>query len=163
MLVVGRVVGLFGVHGWVKVLSHTDPREEIVRYHPWFLRRETQWQPIKVVDGHRHGKGVIARLAGVEDRDAARELVGVDIAIRRDQLPPLDPGEYYWADLEGLRVVTVDGVELGTVDHLLETGANDVLVVRNDRERLIPYIRGDVVVEVDREAGVMRVDWDPDF
>lgn len=163
MIAVGRISGLFGAHGWVKVFSYTEPRERIVAYRQWYVRRGEQWQPLAVLEGGRRGKNVVARLDGVEDREAARALIGADIALERRQLPDLEQGEYYWADLEGLRVVTVGGIELGTVDHLIETGSNDVLVVRNDRERLIPYIRDQVVVEVDLEGGVLHVDWDPEF
>ncbi|MEJ2343825.1 MAG: ribosome maturation factor RimM [Gammaproteobacteria bacterium] len=163
LITMGRISGLFGVRGWVKVFSSTDPRENILQYRPWYVRAADQWQAMEVAEGQRHGKGVIARLEGVDDRDAASALVGAEIAVRRDQLAALKPDEYYWSDLEGLRVVTTGGADLGTVDHLLETGANDVLVVRGERERLIPYLRGDVVKDVDLEQGLIQVDWDPDF
>lgn len=116
-----------------------------------------------LAEGRRYGKGILARLAVCNDRDRARDLIGSDIAVRRSELP--DPGRdrFYWADLEGLTVRNRDGVELGVVDHLLETGANDVLVVKGERERLIPYVRGAVVVSVDLEQGVILVDWDPEF
>jgi len=160
----GRISGLFGVRGWVKIHSDTDPREGILRYSPWYLRREGHWEERRPEQGQRQGKGVVAKIEGCEDRDAAAGLMGAVIAVRRDQLPGgLHPGEYYWADLEGLQVVTTAGVELGRVDHLLETGANDVLVVRGDRERLIPYLWQQVVLEVDLEQRRLLVDWDPDF
>ena len=97
------------------------------------------------------------------DRDAAAALKGTQIGVHREQLPGPGEGEYYWHDLVGLRVQTTQGMELGTVDHLIETGANDVLVVRGERERLIPFIRGQVVLSIDLAAGEMRVDWDPEF
>ena len=161
-LIVGRINGLYGVRGWVKVFSHTAPRERIVDYSPWLVRRTGGWSPMKVASGRVQGKGVVVRLEGVEDRDAAAALVGAEIALRRDQLPRLPDGEYYWADLIGLHVVTVEGVELGRVDHLLETGANDVLVVMGERERLVPYTES-AVVSVDLDAGRLTVDWDPEF
>lgn len=163
LVTLGRISGLFGVRGWVKVYSHTEPRENIVHYSPWRLRLGSGWREFAVADGQRHGKGVIARLDGVDDRNAAAALVGAEVAVRRDQLPPLGEDEYYWSDLEGLEVITIDGWHLGRVDHLLETGANDVLVVHGDRERLIPFVRPDVVTAVDLDAAVIRVDWDPDF
>jgi len=163
LVTLGRISGLYGVRGWVRVFSHTDPREGIVRYSPWYLRLGGEWRPVRVAEGRRHGKGVVARLEGCDDRDQAARLMGAEIAVRREQLPPLPPGEYYWTDLEGLRVVTREGVELGTVARLMETGANDVLVVRGERERLIPYLPERVVLEVDLEGGLIRVDWDPDF
>lgn len=163
LVVMGRISGLYGVRGWVKVHSETEPRENIVQYSPWYLRLQDGWREVPLAAGRRHGKGVVAQLAGYDNRDAAAALVGTEVAVRRDQLPPPAAGEYYWADLIGLRVATVDGTDLGIVDHLMETGANDVLVVRGERERLIPFLPDDVVVEVDLEGGCMRVDWDPDF
>ncbi len=161
-IVVGRIAGLFGVRGWVRIFSHTQPLDNILGYSPWQLLRDGSWVQVKPLEGRIQGKGIVARLDGCDDRDAAAALVGCDIAINRSQLQPLAADEIYWADLIGLKVVTLDGVELGVVDHLLETGANDVVVVQGERERLLPYI-GSVVREVDLAGGVMRVDWDPDF
>ena len=160
---IGHVTGIYGVQGWVKIHSFTDPSENIGRYDPWLVHIGGEWRVIEVCDTRRHGKAVIARLKGYADRDAARALVGAEIAVRRDQLAEIPEGEYYWADLVGLQVVTVSGTELGVVDHLIETGANDVLVVVGERERLIPFIRNKVVVAVDLDRGEMRVDWDPEF
>jgi 16S rRNA processing protein RimM len=160
---VGRISGLYGVRGWVKVYSHTEPRDNILEYSPWYLKIQGKWLPVEPVEGRLHGKGVVVRLDGCTDRDAAARLVGTDIAVHRDQLPETEEGEYYWNDLIGLRVVNTGGVELGQVDNLLETGANDVLVVKGDRERLIPYTPGEAVVKVDLEAGLLTVEWDPDF
>ena len=164
LLILGKIAGLFGVKGWVKVFSHTDPRENIVGYSPWYLRKGGgEWTPVKVKSGRRHGKSVVALLEGIEDRDGAVALQGYDIAVHRSQLPAPADGEFYWTDLIGLTVSTESGVELGRVDHLLETGANDVLVVRGERERLIPFLYGDVVKTVDLAQRCMVVDWDPDF
>ena len=160
----GRVSGAHGVQGWVRVQSDTDPRENIVGYSPWHLLRAGRREIWEVNAGQRQGKAVIAKLAGCNDRTTAETLVGAEITIPRAQLPSTqEPGEHYWADLIGLRVVTTDGVDLGRVDRLFETGANDVLVVQGERERLVPYIWGQVVREVDLDAGQMRVDWDPEF
>ena len=160
----GRISGVQGVHGWVRVHSDTNPRENIVHYSPWHLVREGRRELWKVKSGRRQGKAVVAKLEGCNDRDAAEELVGALVSIPRSALPETTvPGEHYWADLVGLRVETVDGVELGRIEQLFETGANDVIVVQGDRERLVPYIWEQVVREVDLEAGVMRVDWDPEF
>lgn len=163
LIVLGRISGLYGVQGWVKVFSHTDPKENILHYSPWYVRRGREWVSMTSDAGRVHGKGLVSHLAGCDDRDAAAALVGSEIAVEREQLPPLPPDQFYWADLVGLQVRTVDGADLGVVDHLLETGANDVLVVRGERERLIPCVWGDVVVEVDLDRGTMQVDWDPDF
>jgi len=160
---VGRINGLYGVRGWVKVFSHTQPRDNIVHYDPWYLQVRGELRPARVAEGRLHGKGVVVRLEGYDDREQARELIGTDILVQRGQFAPPEPGEYYWADLVGLRVVTVDGVELGRVDHLVETGANDVMAVVGERERLIPFVLDQVVTEVDLEGGLLRVDWDPEF
>ncbi|MES9868436.1 MAG: ribosome maturation factor RimM [Sedimenticola sp.] len=158
----GRISGLFGVRGWVKVHSHTSPRTNILEYGTWYLRRSGQWQEVELKEGKAHGKGIIARLAGCDDRDQAAELVGADIAIQRDQLPGTDEDEYYWTDLEGLEMRTREGHSLGRVDHLFETGANDVMVVKGERQRLVPFIP-DVVLEVNLAEGLITVDWDPEF
>lgn len=160
----GRISGAHGIQGWVKVHSDTNPRENIVGYSPWHLERAGGREKWKVNAGRRRGKQVVAKLAGCNDRDAAEALAGALIRIPRGQLPePTEPGEYYWADLEGLRVRTTEGVDLGAIHELFETGANDVIVVDGDRERLLPYIWGQVVRDVDLDAGVMLVDWDPEF
>ena len=161
-MILGRIVGLFGVKGWVKVFSYTDPREAILDYGRWLLGREGRWQAIEVLEGQRHGKAVIARLEGIGDRDEAAELVGCEVAVSRQALPHPEAGSYYWADLEGLRVVNRDGADLGRVDYLLETGANDVLVTQGDRERLIPFVLDEVVLDVDLASGVITVDWEWD-
>ncbi|HYW92716.1 MAG TPA: ribosome maturation factor RimM [Gammaproteobacteria bacterium] len=162
-VVLGRVAGLFGVRGWVKVHSDTRPRENILDYPVWQLGGSGRWRSLRLIEGRVQGKGIVAHLEGCDDRDAAVALTGARIAVGRGELPPLAEGEYYWADLEGLRVRTIAGRELGCVGRLMETGANDVLVVRGERERLIPFLPGRVVTEVDLDDGVMVVDWDPDF
>jgi 16S rRNA processing protein RimM len=163
MIVMGRVAGLFGVRGWLKIHSYTEPREGILDYSPWFIKRAGIWEEQELLEGHRQGKGVVAQLRNFDDRDQAAELLGCDIGVRREQLPELAAGEYYWKDLQGLRVENLDGVELGKISHLIETGANDVIVVQGEREHLIPYTWGMAVRKVDLAAGLMIVDWDPDF
>ena len=159
----GRITGVFGVRGWVRIFSHTDPRENILGYTSWYLRDGKDWEQRKLLAGQAHGSGVVAQVSGCEDRDAAMALMGRDIAVRRDQLPATQEGEFYWTDLQGLRVVTTDGDELGRVSHLFSTGSNDVIVARGDRERMIPFLWGQVVKRVDLAEGEMIVDWDPDF
>lgn len=158
----GRISGLFGVQGWVKVFSDTRPREAIVNYSPWFVKLGGAWREIEVENGRAHGKGVVAKLAGFDDRDRATGLVGAEIAVKIGQLPPPKQGEYYWAQLVGLEVVNLAGQRLGKVDHLLETGANDVLVVSNGKEHWLPAT-SNVIREVDLEAGRIRVEWDADY
>lgn len=160
----GQISGVFGVKGWVKVFSFTQPRENILQYSPWLLQKNNQISEIKVIAGQRHGNAVVAELEGVSDRDSAAALMGSEILIRRQQLPKPKAGEYYWADLVGLTVLTESGVDLGKVDHLLETGANDVLVVVDgETERLIPFLQQQTVLNIDLDGGKMIVDWDPDF
>ena len=167
--VVGRILGVHGVQGWVKVFSHTDPRENIQHYLPWHLKQGGQWKPVKITGFRPQGKGLIAQLDGVTDRNMAAALVGQDIGVPRDLLPRSGGGEYYWRDLIGLRVFHKDGADFGKVATMLETGANDVIVVRGDsksldrRERLIPWLPDDVVTDVDLAEGRMTVDWDPEF
>lgn len=163
LVTVGRISGLYGVRGWLRVFSYTEPRENIVGYKSWLIENDGGWRPAEVDAGRMQGKGVVVKLKGCDDRDAAAQLLGRDIAVRRDQLGEPDPGEYFWLDLQGLRVVTIAGVELGVVDHLFATGANDVMVVRGERERLIPFVQGEMVRNVDLQRGVIEVDWDPDF
>lgn len=166
MILVGRVSGLFGVRGWVRLHSDTEPRENILSYSPLYLEREGQWQAVEVMGGRKQGKAVVAQLGECTDRDAAALLVGARIAIRQEQLRDTEDGEYYWRDLLGLKVITLEKVELGLITRMMETGANDVIVVRAEedgQERLLPFIQGDVIKEIDLEQGRMTVDWDPEF
>jgi 16S rRNA processing protein RimM len=162
-ILLGRVAGAFGVRGEVALLSWTDPREALFRYQPWILRSGDSEREIAGVRGRDTGKRVIATFPGIDTREQAEALHGTEIWVPRDRLPPPAPGEYYWVDLEGLSVRTVDGIELGTVSHLFDTGANPVMVVAGERERLIPFVTGQYVTDVDLPAGRVTVDWDPDF
>ena len=135
--------------------------EAILEYQPWLLGEDKR--PIKIIDGRKQGKGLAALLPGFEDREQAATLVGSQIFVGRDQLPATDEDEYYWSDLEGLEVHTTKGEVLGRVERLMETGANDVLVIRGEREHLVPFIQGQYVTRVDLEAGLIEVDWDPEF
>jgi 16S rRNA processing protein RimM len=159
----GRVSGVFGVKGWVKVQSYTEPRDNIARFDAWTLRKNGVDRVFEVEDGHGHAGSVVVKLQGIDDRDLARELIGSEIAVERARLPATRDGELYWTDLEGLEVRTTTGMVLGKVDHLLATGANDVLVLDGSPERLIPFIADAVVKEVDLGAGVIVVDWSPDY
>lgn len=163
MVTIGRVVGLYGVCGWLRVYSYTQPREGLLDYCNWRLSVGNRRADMVVESSKRQGKGLIAKLQGVADRDQARLWLGCDIQIPRHDLPALHEGEYYWVDLIGARVLTVNGVELGELDYLLETGANDVMVVSGERERLVPFVVGSFVTNVDLQQGVIEVDWDPEF
>ena len=163
-LVVGRISGVYGVKGWVRIHSFTEPAENLLGYRDLKIRRRKQWEDIALDGGRQHGKGLIAHIEGVDDRDSAELLKGCELAVARSELPALAQDEYYWHQLEGLRVES-RGCCLGQVDHLLETGANDVLVIKpcegsiDSRERLVPWVRGQYVTAVDLEAGVIEVDW----
>jgi 16S rRNA processing protein RimM len=163
-ILLGKVVGVFGVKGWVKLQSHTEPRSALFDYLPWTLRHRGVERTIKKIEGREQGRGLVASFPEFATREAAETLIGAEIWIERDALPKPKKGEYYWVDLETLAVQTVDGVSLGRVSHLVATGANDVLaVVDGERERLIPFLPDDVVKSVDLDAGLIVVDWDPDF
>ena len=169
---IGRISGVFGVRGWVKVYSYTSPRVNVVRYSPWFLRQDGKESTRQVLVGQAHGDGVVASLEGINDRDAAAALVGAEIEVDRATLGPAlrgeaggsgSPGEFFWVDLQGMEVQTQAGTSLGVVDHLFETGANDVMVVVGAGRHLIPFLYGSVVRAVDGDRRVITVDWDPDF
>lgn len=171
-LKLGRISGVHGVRGWVKVESYAQPPENIVRYQPWRLQLLDNVQDVLALDAKVSGKALVVKLEGIDDRDQALALRQHTILIDAQQLPELEQGQYYWHQLEGLQVVSqFEGTtyHLGKVDKLLETGANDVLVVIADdnsidaRERLIPYLPNQVVSQVDLATGIITVDWDPSF
>lgn len=159
---VGHVTGVQGLKGWVKVYSDTDPRENIVKFSPWMI--ETG-DGIKTMDvhGRLQGRIVLAKLAGIESRDEAAEYIGNKIYIWPEQLPELGEDEYYWSDLIGMEVESIQAEALGRVDDMLETGANDVMVIKGERERLIPFVIDDIVREVDLDRRRIVVDWRPDY
>lgn len=155
----GRIGGLFGVKGWVKILSYTEPRENVVRFGEWTLEHEGGLHRVEVEAGHRAGKHVVAKLRGIDDREEARRWLGAEILVERGALPPCEPGEHYWVDLEGLAVRNLRGERLGEVEYMMATGANDVIVLGGDGDRLIPFVP-QVVREVDVEGGFIVVDWE---
>ena len=168
MLEIGRITGPYGINGWLKIHSYTEPMENFLSYGQWHLKRRGGFEPIEFDGGKRHGKGLVAHVKGVDDRTLAESFRGLTVAIPEDALPQLADGDFYWRDLEGLKVHCRNGEEqvlLGEVDYLIETGANDVLVVKScagsvdQAERLIPYLPGDTVTRVDLEAGLIEVDW----
>lgn len=164
MIQVGKVHGAFGVRGEVKLESFTEPRSAIFRYQPWVLRDARGIErDCEGAKGRETPKGVVATLPGVEDRDGAEATRGLEVFVPREALPPPQPGEYYWVDLEGLRVRNVEGVDFGVVSHLFSTGANDVLVAQGDRERMIPFVVPDYIVSIDFDAALVTVEWDAEF
>lgn len=174
-VVIGRIAGVYGVKGWVKIQSFTSPMDNFLRYRQCELRADgaKEGQGITFDEGRLHGNGLVAHIRGVDDRDQAAGYVGREVTIAADTLPALPDDEFYWHQLEGLRVSIVDGEGtrhfIGVVDHLMETGSADVLVIApaagsiDTRERLIPFQLGQVVKSVDLSAGEMLVDWDPEF
>ena len=165
-LSVGRVTSAHGIKGWVKLDSYTSPTINICSYKPLFWRLPgagQAWQVVRLSQCRQQGKSIVAQFSGCDDRNAAELLRGRELAVKRAQLPAAEDGEYYWIDIVGLRVVTVDQVELGHVDEIMETGSNEVLIVKGDRKRLIPFIEGEVVQRVAIDDGFIEVDWDPDF
>lgn len=158
----GHVSGAYGVKGWVKVHSYTEPREAILDYAVWMLGPNRE--AVTVTEGRKHSRTVVAKLEGVDDRDRAASLAGSEIAVDRGGLPDLPEGRYYWSDLIGLDVVlSEDHARVGRVEKMMSTGAHDVMVVRGERERLIPFVYGTTVISVDLENGEVLVDWDRDF
>ena len=142
--------------------SYTDPREAVLNYDRWLLSVDDGWQEATFAEGQRHGKTVIVHIDGYDDRDQAARLIGTEIGIPREELPEAGGDQFYWSDLEGLRVMHHDGTELGKVDHMLETGAHDVMVVKGEQERLIPFVMNKVIINVDFDEGRIDVDWEWD-
>jgi 16S rRNA processing protein RimM len=158
----GRISAPFGVKGWVKVEPNTAAARNLLSYKTWWLEERGEWREIAVAEARVHGRAVIAKFEGCDDRDAAAAWRGRTIAVPRTALPETKSGEYYWADLIGLEVVNESAQALGRVTGILQTGSNDVLVVAGERERLIPFI-ATVVRDVDLPAGVVRVEWGADY
>ena len=174
-VIVGKITGVYGIKGWVKVYSYTRPITGILGYKTWQFSpadgsgkpvKSEQSQTLQLIAGRQQGKGIVAQLAGYDDRDQVRVLIDQEISVPRSQLPVLPAGQYYWTDLEGLTVFGLNGEKLGRIDHIMETGANDVIVVtpaaKKAKQCLIPYIP-EVVQEIDLDQGLMRVDWQLDW
>ena len=164
MVVMGKVVGAQGIQGWVKVQTFTEYLDSLLDYGTWYVGNEQEWRPLEVLEANVHGgKVVIAKLQGITDRTAAEKCKGLLIAVPRSELPEQEEGEYYWSDLIGLTVENLQGEVFGTVDSLLETGANDVLVVKGESgEKLIPFIAS-VIQHVSLKDKLIRVDWQADY
>lgn len=157
MVELGRVVGAFGIKGWVRLRSYTDPPEGILRYRQWHIGGR-EW---KVVEGRAQPEGVVAALEGLQDRDAAAALRGAVVEVPRSALPKPKRGEFYWTDVLGSEVVSTTGAKLGTLDSVTSNGAQDVMVVAGEVERLIPFVVGPIVKSVDAAAKKITVEWDP--
>lgn len=169
-IIVGKLGSTYGIRGWLKVFSYTDNAESIFDYSPWYLNQKGKWVEHKVESWKRHGQGYVCKLAGLDVREDAQLLTNFEIAIDPAVLPELSEEEFYWRELFGMQVVTTKGYDLGVVTDMLETGSNDVLVVKanlkdafGQKERLIPFLEEQVIIKVDREAQRIEVDWDPGF
>ena len=163
---VGKIAGVFGVKGWMKVFSFTQPRKNILSYSPLYLLTKGQWVEAKVSKGRVQGKGIVISLENVTEPEQVFPLIGTELAIKKHQLKPTEQDEFYWSDLTGLDVINLEDKSLGKVDSLVETGAHDVLVVKdktNKTQRLIPFVMGEIVDEVDLKTGFIRVDWELDY
>ncbi|GFE84462.1 ribosome maturation factor RimM [Steroidobacter agaridevorans] len=161
-VVLGKIGSTFGVQGWVRITSYTDPPENILDYDRWHLHRAGQWEAVEVEGGRMTAKGVLAKLVGIETPEEARLQVGIEIAVLRSELPPTAPGEFYWSDLEGLEAVTPSGESLGRLDHFRSTPGGDIAVVKGAREHWIPFVK-DRIVKVDLDAGRIVFDWGVDW
>lgn len=161
-VVIGKIGSTFGIQGWLKVYSYSDSIDGILEYRHWHIESQTGWQPIEVKNCQQHGKGIVVKFAGYHTPEDARVLTGKKIAIKRSQLPTLETNEYYWADLEGLMVIDQHDETLGQVDHMMETGANDVMVVKSKDGKFhaIPFLLNKVVTRIDLENQVMHVNWE---
>jgi|TARA_B110000263_G_C14992139_1_gene366472 16S rRNA processing protein RimM len=162
-ILLGYISGLMGVKGWIKVHSYTHPRENITEFKHWILILGDVEHVMDVESGRKQGRTIVAKFCGINDPDEAKFFVGAKIFVCREDLSDCEPGEYYWADLEGLEVRTKEDELLGHVDSLIATGEHDVMVVVGERERMIPFVRDKVICEVDFSLGVIIVDWDSTY
>jgi len=166
-VLLGNVSGIHGLKGWLKIFSHTSPRLKITGYSQWFLKKPSEdWKAYKVLNGREQGKNIIAQLEGISERNQVEALIGSEIAVLAEQLEALSDGKYYWKDLVGVEVKTTEGVSLGRLDWIFNSGSNDVLVVKSDgsdrKERMLPFL-DEVVISIDLGSSLMIVDWDPEF
>ena len=158
----GRIVGPFGVQGWLKMKPFTRERASLGDFPRWLVRTNDGWREMALEDFEVHSKGPVAKLAGCDDREGADRLRGCDVAVPRESLGEAEEGTLYWVDLVGLEVVDTAGESLGKVEGLFETGETSVMVVKGERERLIPFV-AQYVTQVDRRAGRITVDWKADY
>ncbi|MGL4927452.1 MAG: ribosome maturation factor RimM [Plesiomonas shigelloides] len=169
-VVLGKLGSTYGIRGWLRVYSSTEDAESIFEYQPWFLKTGGQWREVELESWRHHNNDLIIKLKGVDDRETAHAMTNAEIAVDASQLPKLEEGDYYWRDLMGCKVVNTSGYEFGKVTDMMETGSNDVLVVKANlkdafgiKERLIPFLDGQVIKKVDLATRTIEVDWDPGF
>ncbi|MWP49428.1 MULTISPECIES: ribosome maturation factor RimM [unclassified Gilliamella] len=170
LIVVGKLGSSYGIRGWIRIFSFTEIPDSIFDYTPWYIQRAGQWQEIIVESFKPHNQDMIVKLKGIDDRDQANALTNAEVFVDAEKLPALSNGDFYWKDLIGCRVKTVNGYDLGLVADLMETGSNDVLVVKANlkdafgaTERLIPFVEDQFIKQVDLTTKTVLVDWDPAF
>jgi 16S rRNA processing protein RimM len=161
-VVMGRIAAPFGIKGWVKVQPYSEEADTLVDFESWRIGRGEQQTYYNVEAVQDHGKALVAKLAGIDDRDAAFALRGQEISVAKSALPPPEENEFYWSDLIGLKVINRQNIELGKVDSLMESGASDLLVVKGARKHLIPFVAA-FVGKVDVAGGTIEVDWGEDY
>ncbi|TAL61646.1 MAG: ribosome maturation factor RimM [Legionella sp.] len=162
-VVIGRFGRPHGIKGFVTVHSFTEPRDNILRYTDWHAFLNNQWQPIKILSVETHNKAIVAQVAGYPERESVARLTNIEIAVSHEQLAELAPGEYYWHQLIGMKVINTKGEPLGVVSEILPTGSNDVLVVQGEKRHLIPYLPDVYILNIDNSQQIITVDWDMDF
>jgi 16S rRNA processing protein RimM len=162
-IIIGRVCGIYGVAGWLKVISYTRPRENLFNYEHIMVGHQGNWEKVILEKGRKQGKGLVVKFEHLNDRDIARKYIDAEIAVGRDKMPELPGDEYYWCDLIRLNVVDLNGQNLGVVVELQETGANDVLVVEGKSRQLIPLVFDRYIKKVDLEGGTIVVDWESGY
>ena len=158
---VGKIAGAHGIKGWLKIISFTSPPENIVQYSSWIIQKDGKDQVYTVVEGKQNHNKIIVKLRDIDDRTQAEKLKNSEIKIMRSELPNLGDQKYYWSDLEGLKVISIDQESIGIVDSLFETGANDVLVVKgkNNKRILIPFVMDEIIKEVNIDLDYIKVYW----
>ena len=166
-VIIGKISGVHGIHGWLKVFSYTEPRDNIFSYHPWLLGEGKKnaggtWTEVEFVECGKSGKALIVKFPGIEDRETAVQLIGRPVAVQRERLPEPVSGEYYWADLLHMEVVALGGRRLGRVADIRATGSNDVLVVEGVKRCSIPFVMDEVIRQVDLDRAIITVDWEWD-
>ena len=162
-IIIGKLGKIHGLNGWLNLYPETKPADKILDYKPLYCMLLSEWQKMNVDDIKSYGNHFLLHIQGIDNPEDAKKYVGKEIAILRDQLAKLRQGEYYWTDLEGVTVINQNNIELGTIDHLMETGSNDVMVVVGKKRYLIPYIRKQVIIDIDLDTKIMHVNWDEEF
>ena len=162
-IIVGRFGRPHGIKGIITVISFTEPRDNILRYSPWYVLIKNNWQPVKLLRVEMNNKSILAQIDGFSEREQVADLTNAEIAIKSDQLPELDSGEFYWHQLVGMRVINCQDITLGVVKEIIATGSNDVLVVEGEKRHLIPYLPDQYILQVNEKDGVIIADWDMDF